>query len=625
MRIRTACGPVLGLALLFAGCGAWRTVEKAPEPMEDYLDVLSTLRPGHPRLILTDGELASLRSLIDTNVELQGLVTHMLGDANDLLDKPTVEYKIVGPRLLSQSRACLGKVYTLALAYRLTGEKKFADRARIELLAAASFKDWNPSHFLDTAELAHAFGIGYDWLYDELGDDRETIRTALIEKGLKPGLECYRGESRFGWWFRSSHNWNQVCNGGLSIGALAVADECPEIAAEIIASAVRSLPTAMASYAPDGGWAEGPGYWHYATRYNVYCLAALDSALGKDFGLSQSPGFADAGLFRTHSIGPQGLTFNYADAHSGSGPAEEMFWLARKFDRPLYAWHEREMTKRGRPNPLDITWFDPRGALPSTEQLPPDAQFTGVDVAFFRSRWDDRNAVYVGFKGGDNKANHSHLDLGTFVLDAGGVRWAVDLGGDYYNLPGYFGGKRWTYYRLRTESHNTLVINGENQNVQAKAPLIAFESTPALAFAIADLTAAYENHVEQAHRGIALIDRSRVLVQDDLVMNGERVEVVWGMVTPAEVELAGSRAILHQEGMTLVAEVLSPKGASFEVLSTTPPPPQAQNEGTRKLAVRASGLERSVRIAVLLTPMSAGSDEIEKPELRPLREWRTAD
>ena len=101
---------------------------------------------------------------------------------------------------------------------------------------------------------------------------------------------------------------------------------------------------------------------------------------------------------------------------------------------------------------------------------PRDAVFRGTDTAFFRSAWDDPGAVYVGFRGGDNKANHSHLDLGNFVLDALGERWALDLGPDNYNLPGYFGKQRWTYYRLRTESHNTLTLDGANQVVSARAP-----------------------------------------------------------------------------------------------------------------------------------------------------------
>jgi hypothetical protein len=33
----------------------------------------------------------------------------------------------------------------------------------------------------------------------------------------------------------------------------------------------------------------------------------------------------------------------------------------------------------------------------------------------------------------------------------------VDLGGDVYSLPGYFGKQRWAYYRTSTVGHNTLI------------------------------------------------------------------------------------------------------------------------------------------------------------------------
>ena len=88
------------------------------------------------------------------------------------------------------------RVYTLALLYRLDGEQRYAERAWQELAAAASFPDWNPRHFLDTAEMTHAFAIGYDWLYDVwTPEQRATLRQAMVEKGLKPALKLYRAHS----------------------------------------------------------------------------------------------------------------------------------------------------------------------------------------------------------------------------------------------------------------------------------------------------------------------------------------------------------------------------------------------------------------------------------------------
>ena len=97
-----------------------------------------------------------------------------------------------------------------------------------------------------------------------------------------------------------------------------------------------------------------------------------------------------------------------------------------------------------------------------------------------RSEWNDADATFVGFKGGTNKAHHGHLDLGTFVLDSAGQRWAIDLGSDDYGSPDYFNGeKRWGYYRASTAGHNTLVIDGRNQDPAVDAEVIKFFSTDA--------------------------------------------------------------------------------------------------------------------------------------------------
>ena len=91
-----------------------------------------------------------------------------------------------------------------------------------------------------------------------------------------------------------------------------------------------------------------------------------------------------------------------------------------------------------------------------------------------RGSWTDRNTTYVAAKGGRADAHHGHLDLGTFVLDALGQRWAVQLGADNYDLPGYFDeDHRWSYYRCRTEGQNTLTVNSGNQERQGHAPLVA--------------------------------------------------------------------------------------------------------------------------------------------------------
>ena len=580
-------------------------------------DEMKTLRPGHPRLLVLDADLARVKQAIEKEPVARQCHERLLRDAEKMLRDKPIERKLIGPRLLDKSRTALQRICTLAGLYRLDGDKRYAERARREMLTAAAFEDWNPKHFLDVAEMTNALAIGYDWLFSSLSaEDRATIRAAIVEKGLKQSLPIYEKQR---WWSKCEHNWNQVCNGGMTVGALAIADEEPALAAQIVAAGRASIVLAMRTFGPDGGWPEGPGYWNYATAYNVFYLAALETALGTDFGLKKLPGFAETGFFRIHFTGPTGLSFNYADAHESAGASAQMLWLAREFNQPIFAGHERVMAEK-RPNIFHLLWFDNRGRAPQDDDLPRAAVFRGVDVAFLRSAWDEWNAIFVGFKGGDNKANHSHLDLGSFVLDAIGERWALDLGGDDYNLPGYFGKQRWSYYRLRTESHNTLTLDGENQDPHAAAPLVAFNSSPQRSFAVADMTAAYPSKTTRAYRGMALLGRKQVLVQDELEAR-QPVEVVWNFLTKAKIEVGRDRATLTMGREKLEARILSPEGAKFEIVSANPPSPQHQQPDVHNLTVRLPAKTTQTRVAVLLFPASAAESA---PSLEPLEAWIAA-
>ncbi len=283
-----------------------------------------------------------------------------------------------------------------------------------------------------------AFGIGYDWLYDQwTADQRQVLRTAIVELGLQQGLKVYQPPRKAAG-TTSQHNWNQVCNGGMTIGALAVADEEPEIwRARSWRHAIRSVPRAMQNFAPDGAWGEGPGYWSYATQYNVAMLAALESALGTDYGLSAIPGFSEAGTFPIYLTGPLDRTFDFADADAGTprsaatcsgSPASSTGPSTRRSRSPMPSRRRWTWCSTIR---ADISSIWPRCRWTK--------YFRDAEVGIFRSAWNDRNALWVAFKAGSNAVNHSHLDLGTFVLEALGQRWFVDLGADDYNLPGYFG------------------------------------------------------------------------------------------------------------------------------------------------------------------------------------------
>jgi hypothetical protein len=613
---RVIVPPCLALLTMFA-LGSAALAQAPASAAATKADPLESLREGHPRIFLAAGDWARLKSLILTDDLAASWFKALEKDARGVVREKPVAHVLIGPRLLDKSRKALQRIALLSAVYRLNGDKALRDRAFLEMKTVCGFPDWNPSHFLDTAEMTNAVAIGYDWLYDEITPaDRAMYREAIVRLGLRPGLKVY--DSGKGW-PRSPANWNQVCNGGMTVGALAIADDEPELARTIVTRARASIPTAMASFAPDGGWAEGPGYWGYATQYNVYYLNAIESALGTDFGLKAMPGVSVTHRFRMDFVGPTNQTFNFADAHTGSGSTPQMIWFGRAFNHPEAVRWEIERTG-DRPNIFHLLYLPgaPRTATAATPAL--DSIYRGIDVAFLASAPPgDQDALWVGFKGGDNAANHSHLDLGTFVLDGLGQRWAEDLGSDNYNLPNYFGKSRWTYYRLRSEGHNVVTLGTDNQETKAKAPLVAFSDDPRMSFAVADLTAAYGKRVKAAARGIAMIDRGAVLVQDE-VTPAATEELLWGVHTGAKVELKGSTAILTRGGKTMTARILEPAGARFEVLSANPPKPQAQQPDVSKLAIRVpkSPAAAMTRFAVLFTP---GSKETAAAGVEPLSAW----
>lgn len=615
----------LALIAVFAVVSAAWSQQAGPRPAPKAAEILARLRKDRPRLVLTDQRLAELKRLAAKDKLLAKCVGDVIAQADSLARKPELVYKKIGPRLLSVSRDCMNRMYCYGIAWRWTHKRLYADKARASLLAVCDFKDWNPSHFLDTAEMSHAVGIGYDWFYDALDEPtREKIRQGLVRLGMQPGLEAYRG-ARFGWWRKCDFNWNQVCNMGLSIGALAIADEEPKVAGEILQHAVASLPLALETYAPDGAWGEGPGYWSYATRYTTYGLAAMETALGTDLGLSDIPGLDQAGYFPIYTTGPTGLMFGYADARTPMKRRNlpELFYLARRYDNPFFAQAEREMIARRSAAPMDVIWY-----LPAKPAPKPDLArlFRGpVPSAVFRTSWSNPDALFVALKAGYNAVSHAHLDLGQFELDALGVRWVRDIGSDNYNLPDYWGrsqdAQRWKYYRLGSASHSVVTLDGDNQNVDAVTEITDFRADGKDGFAVADLTSAYSPKARKALRGVRMIAGRYVLVQDDLEI-ARACEAKWAITTDAKIAAKGRHAALVMEGKTMRAMILSPDGAKFETESALQQPPQATNEGVRRLVIRTAAKKGPLRFAVLFLPGAKHTKTSPVDKLTPLTDWK---
>ena len=402
----------------------------APQPQAPTLTIraLAKLRKEHPRLLLNDDDLEQLRAVIHDIPQAHRLYADLGKDADRLVTVAPLDHRLLGPRSFPLCpRHALDRIYTLALMYRLDRKRQYLDRAVKEMRSLASFHDWNPAHFLDTAEITHAMAIGYDWLYGALSpDDRQAVRDAIFQKGLDPSIPIYERQMS---WTVKHYYWNPICNGSLTLGALAVAEDDMQKCEAIVRFAVDSLPRALATYGPDGGWPEGETYWNYATRYVALMVGGLETAAGTDFGLGGSQGAGSpgpkylerTGRFRMYNTGPTSRVFNFGDAAEDDGSVPEMFWLAKRTAQPPFAWLEaRHIERTGHYEPLELVWYDRDQKQPLGPAWPLDALFPSLGVATFRSNWEDPDALFLATAARDNKSPRAHLDLGNFIFEAGG-------------------------------------------------------------------------------------------------------------------------------------------------------------------------------------------------------------
>jgi len=589
--------------------------------------------PDHPRILLLRGEETAIRRTIETDEIWKKIDLFILNSCDRIIEKPPVERILIGRRLLDKSREALKRIFFLSYAWRMTSQEKYYERAVKEMNAVSAFSDWNPSHFLDVAEMTMALSIGYDWLYEKLPDGTKVlIRKAITEKGLEPSL--LPGNSG---WVNVSHNWNQVCNAGMTYGALAVWENEPELASRIIQRAIGSITLPMNDYEPDGAYPEGYSYWGYGTSFNIMFLSAIEKALGKDVVPEIKPGFFKTAGYLENMTGPTGICFNYSDAGQGGNMNPAMFWFASRLNDPSLLWSERYHLERKNPPddrllPSVMIW----GAGITMDRVTPPLKSIWVGqgknpVALMRSSWTDKNAVYVGLKAGSPSVNHGHMDAGSFIMEADGERWAMDFGSQDYNSLETAGvslwgmaqnSQRWEVYRYNNFVHNTLTVNGNLQRVGGYSLITSFSGNPPMMNAVTDISSLYSDDLRKAERGIAIIDNKYVIVRDEIEATGKDAMVSWNMLTSANASLIGKNtAELTKNGKKLVMKLVSPANAEFIIRSTVPPHSyDAPNPGTSMIGFEVNVQANSnADLVVLLLPEGA-TENIRYTGMR-LSEW----
>lgn len=518
----------------------------------------------HPRILLKAGEEELIHKLIEKDSRMRSVHQYILNNADKILEVSPVIRKKTGKRLLAVSREALQRIYYLSYAFRMTEDKKYVERAEKELLSVCEFSDWNPSHYLDVGEMTMAVAIGYDWLFNYLKEStRKKIRTAIVNKAFET--------AEIGGFYNRINNWNQVCNAGLVLGALAIYEDEKEKADYIIKKAVETVPLAMDSYLPDGAYPEGFSYWGYGTGFEVTMLAAMESALGTDFGLSKHYGFRRSPYFMLYMTAPSGWCYNFCDSGKKIALNQAMFWFAAKDEDPSLVWYEYSYLK----NPKLYTG----GLLPNILIFSKDINFNALKAPkgnfwfsggakplfIYKGGWERNDDTYLGIVGGSASIPHGHMDAGSFIYERYGIRWAIELGlQSYYTLEKEGvdlwnksqDGQRWDVFRLGNKAHSTITINGEKHLVNGIVPITETYQTTNSKGAKLDMSSLYGNNIKQVLRKINLDDKDDLFISDYIETNEKPAEIMWTMVTSAEAKILNDNEILlAKDGKTMLMSV----------------------------------------------------------------------
>lgn len=536
------------------------------------------IQPHHPRLLFTTTEEKAVKKLIKKDPLARQLAAFLKTKADSIAEAPQIPYKMDKyGNMLWTSRAYVLRLGTLSLAYRLYGEQKYLDAANKTLLWVCDYKDWDPKHYLDTAEMTTAVAIAYDWLFDALPETtRKIIKGSIYKNAISNVLREYE-KGGPGSWAKRETNWNVVCNTGMTLGALAVAEDYPEEAETILKNAAHYMPNCLKHFAPDGVCYEGPAYWGYTNSYLSLYLKAVNDNGGDQGGIGQLPGVSRTALFYKRTLTPSGQRFNF-----GNASAEEVlntpafFFFSKHYGQPEIAeWFRKEIEKTIRQNQpmhqlffLSLPWFNPASPA-QNEQIPAlEVYHNSInDLLVLNVDRKEKGSVFLVAKGGLPNQAHQQMDCGTFIIESDSVCWTEDLGADDYALPGFWdgkpGGDRWKYFRNNNFSHNTLNIDRQPQYANGKAFVCKENTHTAQPYARLDLSEVYKVQAHKAFRKFTLINDHTIEVEDEVEVRNTSSTVFWTAATKADVTINGSVAQLQKDGKVFYFRILSPEGATF--------------------------------------------------------------
>ena len=460
-------------------------------PMPDVAALQQRLASARPRLFLSGDRLARLRAAVATGSVPSWPRLRDTADAALLepsYPEPVPHEKGEGSdtewlRVFTPGKIGSAHLARTALAYKITGDRRYLAGARRWMLALAA---WDPrgitSHGLKLADgtigndeasmpMLERMSMAWDWIGADLtADERARVLAAVKERGNQVLRKLEQDDFL-------SHPYNNHSGRVLAFlgeAGLSFLGDLPD-AAPWLDYVLRAFLTSYPSWGGDqGGWSQGLSYWAFYVYSQTNFAEALDQVAG--INLFRRPFYRNTGYFPVYFHPPYAPLGGFGDG--GYHPPNELEglltdFLATTFRDPVLKWQAQQVLRSGEKNRTrwrewfmeDVisTWraIDQNGV---SEQRPdridgsrylPDIEW----VAMHSALGDAKNDVWALFKSSRfGSYSHSHADQNTFQLNAYGRALAVDSG--YYPSYGTPHDNLWT---RQTVAHNGILVNGRGQ------------------------------------------------------------------------------------------------------------------------------------------------------------------
>jgi hypothetical protein len=243
-------------------------------------------------------------------------------------------------------------------------------------------------------------------------------------------------------------------------------------------------------------------------------------------------------------------------------------------------------------------------------------------LAIHRTGWGESDP-FIALKGGCPSARHAHMDVGAFILEMEGIRWAIDLGNVDYKLMKkrgiylwryHLNASRWKVFRLNNFSHNTLTMNGRLQNPGGMAKFVHHSHADSQHSTIIDLSDLYRSEAKSVYRSVSLLhDGESVLIEDEILAREKPLSIRWAMATQAVIHSFNKTTLrLEERGQKIWLSHLGNEKTEWRIFPSDPPPANHDepNPNTRMVGFYAYlGSHKSIRISVRFhrTPVFIGT------------------